>query len=1103
MRAGVLAALRQRGHRIVLITPGRRPLEALTALPENADARTVLAVDQTEEVFALCDDLEERREFLDRLTQEVARRPVILTLRGDRLSQVTEHPGFSRLVERGLHLVGALDEEALREAVTGPAVQAGLVLQPGLVDLLVSEVRDDPGALPLLSHALQETWRRREGNTLTVDGYHATGGIHGAVAQSAEQLYGSVDPDQRHLLRDLLLRLVSPGIDGEAVRTQVPRRLVASDPHHEQLIGMLVDARLVTSDEGVLEITHEALARAWPRLRTWLDDDIEGQRLLHHLSDSADAWDSMDRPDSELYRGVRLVRALDWKARTASALTDTERQFLDRSRAVRGRGAHRPRARPEPVPAHPPPPAGAFGAAVLLVGALVAGALAVQQADRAERSTTRAVANETAAEARRAGALALVTDDIEESMLLAVAGVRLDDSPATRSNLQAALARRPELVASTQMTGEQVIHLDVSPDGRRVAAYDFANQVRLYELSTGEQLAEYSAGSDRGRSWVSGQVAFSPDGRTLAVLGAAPTRRPVRLLDAATLEPLPAQPLGVRHRRWQAIDLSISQDGQHLAALLQRVEGTESTTRRTSVWAAAWSLSTPGPPTTLFRLDGDPELAGVVLSPDGQSMITSIPLTFHDLETGTSRQVAGHEEYERMAMSPDGRLVAATDREKGLVLLDARTGELVRRLPGNQPTWFIEFSGDGRTVASVSYQNQEATVWSVVTGRQLARVRLGESGESLDLSPDGSTLYTAGAGPSLRHWDLDGDRRFLSQVAASKPGPPELMFFSSLQPAPGGERVALHDDDHVVFFDVASGTSGDSLDRGSGYVRPFGSWHPDGVHFALTTGGDVRIWDAKKNELVGRGRPAGPYISGVDYSTDGSRLVVGELSGRVTMVNPATLAPVGRAVRLGQQIGGVAAGPDNRTAIVLTGRLDASGFLIPSTSRWSLVDLVAGTVVDEGELGIDGKYLDYSPDGRHAAVSGNSGEVLVLDLEAGEPLRPPAAIANDVIDSVTYSPDGARILAAGGAASVALLDGETGLLLARVLTPQHNTAAAFRQDPDSVLISTYDDGPIWEWDTDVSHALDFACRVAGRGFTEAEWASQFGSRPYRQTCPGR
>jgi DNA-binding SARP family transcriptional activator/WD40 repeat protein len=1100
MRAGVLAALRARGHTVVLITPGRRPLEALTALPASADARTVLAVDQTEEVFALCEDLEERREFLDRLAQEAARRPVILTLRGDRLSQVTEHTDFSRLVEHGLHLVGSLDEDALRAAVTGPAQQAGLVLQPGLVDLLVREVRDDPGALPLMSHALLETWRRREGNTLTVDGYHASGGIHGAVAQSAEQLYGSVDADDRHLLRDLVLRLVSPGADGEAVRTRIPRRLVA--PAHDRLVEALVDARLVTSDDEVLEITHEALARAWPRLRGWLDDDVEGQRIRHHLSGAADAWDTLGRPDSELYRGARLTRALEWQARSESAPTDTEREFLaaalsvseaeEQSAAERARDQARLIHRLRLV---------LGGAAVLLVGALVAGALAVQQADRAEQSTLRAAANETAAVARRVGSLALTTDDVGESMLLAIAGVRLDDSPETRSNLQAALARRPELIASTHLAGTNVIHLDVSPDGRRVATYDFANQVRTYEIDTGELLAEYSAGSDRGRSWVSGQVAFSPDGQTLAVLGAGPTRQPVRLVDPRTLEPLDGQPLGPRNWRWQALDLAWSQDGQHVAAVLQRVEGRESTTRRTTVWAGAWSLGTSGAPTTLIRLEDDPDLAGVVLSRDGEVMFTSLPLTLHDLKAGTSRRLAGRKTNERMAMSPDGRLLAATDGAAGLVLLDARTGRLVRRLPADVPTWFIEFSGDGERVATVSFQNQEAIVWSVATGQQLARVPLRESGESLDLSPDGSTLYTAGPGGALRHWDLDGDRRFLSQVVASKPGPPELMFYSNTQPAPGGQLIALHDEEGIVFFDVASGTSGALLDRGDGYARPFGTWHPDGVHFALATGGVVRIWDAKESKVVGRARPSGRYVSGIDYSTDGSRLVLGELSGQVTMLDPATLAPVGRRVRLEDPVGGVAGGPNNRTAIVLTGRLDASQYFVPSTTKWSLVDLVSGTVLDEGELGVDGEHLDYSPDGRHAAVSGRGGELLVLDLQTGAPLRSPAVIANEVVDSVTYSPDGTSILAAGGAASVSLVDGRTGLLVARVLTPQHNTAAAFREDPESVLISTYDDGPVWLWDTDVDHALDFACRVAGRDFTEAEWAAQFGTRAYQEVCP--
>lgn len=1108
LRAGVLAALRSRGHKIVVITPSRRPLQALTALPDDASLDTVLAVDQAEEVFALCQDPEERRSFLERLASEAVRRPVLVTVRGDRLTQVTEHPGFSRLVERGLHLVGALDEDGLRDAIEGPARQAGLLIEPGLVDLLVGEVRDDPGALPLLSHALVETWQRREGSTLTVDGYHASGGIRGAVAQSAEHLYARVGTEQRHLLRDLVLRLVSPGTDGEAVRTRIPRRLIASDADHEQLIELLVGARLVTSDEGVLEITHEALARAWPRLRGWLDDDVEGQRTRHHLSGAADAWDSLGRPDSELYRGVRLTRALEWEAGTASALTDTERDFLEAARAANDAEEHsaaeRARAQARLIQRLR---LVLGGAVVLLVLALAAGGVAAVQSDRASDNAARALANENAAEARRVGSLALATDDLDESMLLAVAGVRLDDSLETRSNLEAVLAKRPELMASTQMAGTSVIHLDVSPDGRMVAAYDFANQVRLYEIGTGELLAQYSAGTDRIRSWVSGQVAFSPDGQSLAVLDAAPTRQPVRLLDTVTLEPIQAQPLGPKNWRWQAVDLAFSQDGQHLAAMLHRVEGTGDMRRRTSVWAAAWDLGAAATPTTLFRLEKHPELkidvqlAGVVLSRDGRFMYTSLPLTIHDLSVGTSRQLAGREKHERMAMSPDGRLVAATDAEAGLVLLDAQTGELVRRLPANVPTWFIEFSGDGSRVATVSFQTQEALVWSVDTGQLLARVPLGESGESLDLSADGSTLYTAGAGHSLRHWDLDGDRRFLSRVAASKPVPPE-MFGTNLQPAPGGELVALHSGEGVLFVDVASGTSGDILDRGNGYARPFGTWHPDGVHFALATGGEVRIWDARQSELVGRARPSGRYVSGIDYSTDGTRLVIGELSGRVTMIDPTTLAPVGRAVRLGQQIGGIAVGPDNRTAIVLTGRLDESGFFIPSNDGWSLVDLMSGTVLDEGKLGIDGKQVDYSPDGGHAAVGGTGGEVLVLDLARGAPPAPPAVIANEVVDSVSYSPDGARILAAGGAASVALLDGETGRLLSRVLTPQHNVAAVFREDPDSVLISTYEDGPVYEWNTDVDRATAFACRVAGRGFTEAEWSAQFGSRPYQETCPG-
>ena len=113
---------------------------------------------------------------------------------------------------------------------------------------------------------------------LTLDGYRATGGIRQAVARSAERVYDELPREQRIMLRDLMLRLVTPSPEGAPMRSRVPRRLLSTDPAHDQLMERLVAARLVTSDDGVVELAHEAIARAWPRLQGWLDDDTEGQR---------------------------------------------------------------------------------------------------------------------------------------------------------------------------------------------------------------------------------------------------------------------------------------------------------------------------------------------------------------------------------------------------------------------------------------------------------------------------------------------------------------------------------------------------------------------------------------------------------------------------------------------------------------------------------------------------------------------------------------------------------------------------------------------------------------------------------------------------------
>ena len=333
VRAGVGAALSRAGTRVRVFTPGEAPLRVLDSLPRRS-VREAWVVDQLEEVFSLCSDAEQRSEFLDRLVAHAELAPLVIALRADRLAELPPYPSFTRLVERGLHLLGAMGDAALRDVVEAPARQAGLILEPGLVDLLVREVEGEPGALPLLSHALQETWQRREGNTLTVAGYQAAGGIRGAVAQTAEAVYGSVDPSLQHLVRELMLRLVSAGSAGEPSRIRAARSRVIVEPAQERLVDDLVAARLLTSEEGAIEITHESLARAWPRLRDWLADDVEGQRILHHVTIAADAWEARGRPDSELYRGPRLQQALEWRDQVQVELTGLENEFLDAGRSA-------------------------------------------------------------------------------------------------------------------------------------------------------------------------------------------------------------------------------------------------------------------------------------------------------------------------------------------------------------------------------------------------------------------------------------------------------------------------------------------------------------------------------------------------------------------------------------------------------------------------------------------------------------------------------------------------------------------------------------------------------------------------------------------------
>ena len=231
-----------------------------------------------------------------------------------------------------------MSTDQLRQAITQPAVRAGCVVEGALLARLVAEGGGRVGALPLVSHALLETWRRRRGNTLTLAGYEAAGGIEGGLAQSAEAVYEGFTAEQQRLARGIFLRLTAPGEGTEDTKRRIDRaELDNDDPNTALVVDTLARARLLTVGTNTVEITHEVLIRSWPRLRQWLAEDRDGLRLHRQLTDATTAWESLHQDPGALYRGTRLALASEWAARDDTALTPREREFLDASTAAETR----------------------------------------------------------------------------------------------------------------------------------------------------------------------------------------------------------------------------------------------------------------------------------------------------------------------------------------------------------------------------------------------------------------------------------------------------------------------------------------------------------------------------------------------------------------------------------------------------------------------------------------------------------------------------------------------------------------------------------------------------------------------------------------------
>lgn len=513
--AGVLPRLRERGRSVELIHPGGGILAEVRRAAERCD---VLAIDQAEEIdgappqdFAEFGDI--ARAFLD------GGGAVVLTVRSDGLDRIRTLPRIGDDIGRGVYLLGPLSDAAYRRAVEEPAHAAGLRIEPGLVELAVRDAGDRSATLPHLSHAMQETWNRREGATLTVDGYRLAGGIPGAIAQSAEGAFRALSPDDQEVCRSLMMRLLDRAADGTTMRRRVPAAPLLADAARRRVLETLTRARIIAVDGEAVTVAHEAVATAWPRLDAWLEADAEGARTLRAVEAAAATWDAGGRPDDDLLRGARLHSALDWRDASHPDLTRREDELLTASvaheqrelRSLRERAARETRRNRLLG-------AALVGAAALLVVAVTAGSIAVVRGQESAASAENARIEATVATSR-----ALRGNDREAAALLAAEAFRRwPDDGRVRSALLGTITSAGGLL-DTHRTPDADRHALTMIPGTatalRVRDSETESALEVVDVATGDVLRALPVDLTALDRWRSNyrDVAVSDDGRVALV----------------------------------------------------------------------------------------------------------------------------------------------------------------------------------------------------------------------------------------------------------------------------------------------------------------------------------------------------------------------------------------------------------------------------------------------------------------------------------------------------------------------------------------------------------------------------------------------------------
>ncbi len=1029
VKAGLLPAIRLGGLTgsknwyIVEMTPGARPLEELATrllsiainppseltsrvlrdergileavrrvLPLSGESKLLLYIDQFEELFTMVQDEDARARFLRGLwvavTDPDSPLRLIITLRADYYDRPLNYPGFGELIRKQTEVVLPMEADELHRAIVAPAQRIGVDLEPGLTAAIIADVSQQPGALPLLQYALTELFEQREGRVLRLDSYAHIGGVLGALARRADELYNGMDESRQNATRQLLLRLVMPEEGASAMRRRVPRSELISIGNDENALASVIDAfgkyRLLTFDHDpetrgpTVEVAHEALIREWQRLHGWLETSREDLRQQRRLTAAAEEWLRAARDPSYLARGIRLDQFEHWAETTELALNHDELAFMSASiseretrlaaeQARQGREAlleRRSRSRLRTlVVVLMLAVIGALGLTTVAIGQNRAAQLNAITAtyaqgaafDAANRALTQAaIADSNALQARSlaqaaSAQLALQDGNADTAVLLAIEANRQSELPQARLAL-ADVAYSPGTMRRLVGSTAAVTDTAITPDGSEVVSVARDGAILLWDVSSGQVIQRFASHSDRLTS-----VAFSPDGQSILTGSWDNT---ASLWDAKT---------GALIRSFKSDDSILS--------VAFSPGGRSMLTGSNNGMIRLWNVAT-GEEVKRFIGHTAP-VYGVAFSPDSQLIVSgSMDRTVRVWNVATTRQLLefdGHtDRVLTVAFHPNGRFVASGSTDKTIRLWSIVTGQQVDEFSGHtDAVTRVAFDPTGQTLLSSSWDNS-LIQWNLETG-QAEHHFIGHSDavNSVAISANGRTAVSASSDRTLRVWELAGAselqryRFYIDSVAALAISPD------------GHTAIAGGDDNSIVQFDLTTGRQIRRLYGHKNSILALAVSHDGKMALSGSTAGTDLVWNMATGTPLST--PTG-HLSSVDsvaFSADDRLLVTGSWDGRSILWDART----GAQVRV---LAGTTRDKVYAVAFTRSGKQTLVGL---STGIIQLWDVTSGAEIREYPTGAPVMQIAVTPDNTAFMVASGDGTLRLIDLNSGSEIR--------------------------------------------------------------------------------------------------------------------